>query len=712
MQPAGGSEFRNHEGDMSVNASAAEAAVRVYHIGATGSGPASSQAGLGGRRVSRMPAGQGLSLRASRQGQAADGAGGAGQSGRTRAGQSGRTRRVTLSVSAPGSSKKTVPSDVGARDEKSQPAVAGNGWVPPAKAKPPERSDGQSHYLLTAPLWVTPERHAERCRAERQLKAFLRRPDTPENVKRVLAIAFHFVGAVERDTLWADGELKKIRVEPLSDARRSSLISLLAGFDQQEPWLRKKLGALNESGVLGPAAVETLEELLGELWQSFHDARRHQQSISSPWAGALRRVVAKLPLGKAHTVAVDSGVIPGTALGGRMVRGYPAECIADPRSLARFSHVQDLEQTILTGAKAERLFMGLRHSFFDAGELNCKLLSRLPVEELKALHGELITEMYPEDRFGSEQLRYACDHKASVEALLRPKRIQGYAAVLQVWASLKMATEVVAAALVANEDTYQSALSGEIVDLSLFVVAMVTDDDLAAWSNQMCAFLTTDGRAGPKRLYVRGPDGEQRAVSANVDIRQFLLSAQQEQIACPDHLKRQVELLLGPLNSPDLGGDLKVRLDVFDGCRVQTRERLLELASEHSRTKPAQGGSGDVQDRRQEFSTLTTVLQGFETHLCALESTGRQLKAMLNPDGTWPSGETGHRKAAARLALLAKLMGGTPVLSCAAGSKFTERLDPSIKFLATVAANCEGTLPPVGQDRELWAQARGKFRPQ
>ena len=81
---------------------------------------------------------------------------------------------------------------------------------------------------------------------------------------------------------------------------------------------------------------------------------------------------------------------------------------------------------------------------------------------------------------------------------------------------------------------------------------------------------------------------------------------------------------------------------------------------------------------------------------------------MLNENA---GGAEDQRAAAARFALIAHLMGGIPLLSCASGMDFTRELDAEIKFLATVADSREGHLPPIGRGPGTWDHARGAFTP-
>ena len=68
--------------------------------------------------------------------------------------------------------------------------------------------------------------------------------------------------------------------------------------------------------------------------------------------------------------------------------------------------------------------------------------------------------------------------------------------------------------------------------------------------------------------------------------------------------------------------------------------------------------------------------------------------------------------AAARLALVAYLMGETPLLSCSTDRDYNKRLDAEVKILATVTDCRGGQVPPAHLDTDTWDSARTEFRGQ
>ena len=92
----------------------------------------------------------------------------------------------------------------------------------------------------------------------------------------------------------------------------------------------------------------------------------------------------------------------------------------------------------------------------------------------------------------------------------------------------------------------------------------------------------------------------------------------------------------------------------------------------------------------------------------ALEQAGRQLKALWAEHNRWPAGADAY-PAAARLSLVAYLMGETPVFSCASGRDCNKRLDTEAKILATVTDCQGGQVPPADLDTGIWDTARAAF---
>ena len=169
--------------------------------------------------------------------------------------------------------------------------------------------------------------------------------------------------------------------------------------------------------------------------------------------------------------------------------------------------------------------------------------------------------------------------------------------------------------------------------------------------------------------------------------------------------------LLGDENSPELGGEVMAGIGALNAARRELDEIEDDYNEDHTRAARDRGADhpetleiGSIHSRVKE--DLELIARRART----LEEAGKQLKALWLVEGDWPAGSDTHRHAAARLALVAHLMGETPLLSCMSDKDLTEQLDSEVKFLAAVADNQDGQLPPVDLDRVVWGSARSDFR--
>ena len=112
---------------------------------------------------------------------------------------------------------------------------------------------------------------------------------------------------------------------------------------------------------------------------------------------------------------------------------------------------------------------------------------------------------------------------------------------------------------------------------------------------------------------------------------------------------------------------------------------------------------------RNRVTVLQAEMARLEKNARALEQAGQQLKDLWAEQEKWPTGADAYG-AAARLALVAYLMGETPVLSCPSGRDYNKRLDAEVKVLATVTDCRGGQVPPPDLDTDVWDTARAAFR--
>ena len=429
-----------------------------------------------------------------------------------------------------------------------------------------------------------------------------------------------------------------------------------------------------------------------------------------PWRGIVKRVEVPLREGSASTALVESRVVPGTAFGSCFEHGYSWEPDAPLVEKILSGNVPHLAQTRLTGATGETLFRGLHQGFMGLPGISRATLRALPPDDLSRLIGTLIPHR------GADETPEA--YVSRVEALcLVVKQSWLYAGSvalnLRILTGLHMAMESAAAALCSDPAGLRRTLDEEAAEIKLFGVSLLTSSDFAQWCYHYVERFTWPS---PRQisLKLRGTCREPCRISAIVNVRQFALSVEEQgpDFTAYPGLNRYVVRLLGEMNSSALGGDARGRVE---DLRARVRELGGELAAagyRQVRTLPprALGYRGGPQPGNR-VAALQAELVRLEKNARALEQAGRQLKNLWMEQDQWPTGADAYR-AAARLALLAYLMGETPVLSCASGRDYNRRLDAEVKVLATVTDCQGGQVPPADLDTDTWDTARAAFREQ
>ena len=649
---------------------------------AGGAGPSQEGRGIGSRRVSTVPEGSG--------------------------------------ARAPGAAVQHESSLEAASVREAQPG-----------ALPQERPAAESHRRGELPErervfralglpWLTAEQNAQRGTMDRRLEQIWNREEIPPRLKDELSGVANSVSATERLVLDAHTLLQRSGTELLTvagwEGSGSSVSRLRAGLGQDQLLMRARLERSAEGDALPPEAGS----LLRELQQRLDSALRYLNSDDAGWDAVVRHVEARLPIpapsGVASTTGVEvhSIVVPGTALGTCFVEGYPAGGGRDRFSAARYMHVHGLAQTVLNNSSARTLYSGLRHGIIDAEELDGPLLAVLPDEDLQSLVGEFIFgagDPVPAGRTRARQINDRCG-----EIRESTVRAASDAVAIRMEACKHMATESALAALVTEPRKLGRALAGNVVEVRLFALSLLTRDDYNSWCAQQRAFAELD-QEGPVELQVCGldADGAAQTVQADIRVRQFVLAAGDQTLQpwAKQVGDDAVEMLLGPRHAPDLGGAIKASLDAKAARLARLSDRFVTMDQDHSRLVQERGAN-HPDARELEIKILELQQRRFrvEKRTHTLGDVGKQLKAMWIEAGELPRGREAHRMAAARLALAGRLMRETPVLICKSGRDFTRQLDPQIKFLATVADSLHGHLPLVEAQMETWKEARRAFSPQ
>ena len=505
--------------------------------------------------------------------------------------------------------------------------------------------------------WLTPElNEARREMAVRPAGPRRRRTADP-------SIAVSFLSEIERDIRRADALIERMRTELLTNAEWREMESLVRYYRQRVSGsrltLRELLYSLAQNEALSWQDACQLDESLETLVET-HD---YLGSGAFPWADLSRQhSLMRTDGADTHRMVLTSRVIPATAFGAYLAAGCPDAPGPNPPRHGQQVQVPHLLLTSLMEENGRTLFTGLRHAIIHAG-------------------------------IASSELEYTKEQ-----------------------ACRKLAVQTAAAALVADPEKFRSALEGNRVDLGLTSISLLRREDLGQWEDQYRAFAGLE-RTGPIALTVRNPEGKPQTVMANVRVRQFAVSANDEPLdgepvyenyrrCLPDTLER----LFGPGQSPGPGGEVEQKVDAMK-AHLRNWRGEIEEKRRANRRAIAEGGSGachallekskiEAEARERNFEVQRTR---------ALKDAAEQVKSVVTRDGGPPAGSEGLEKVAARIALVTHLTGEMPLLNCTAGHSFTQHLDSEIKWLAAAAAIDKGKLPPLDIDSRVAAMHWQEF---
>ncbi|MCY4325637.1 MAG: hypothetical protein OXC81_06410, partial [Betaproteobacteria bacterium] len=243
-------------------------------------------------------------------------------------------------------------------------------------------------------------------------------------------------------------------------------------------------------------------------------------------------------------------------------------------------HLSNLASTKLANSAGKTVFSGLRHGIIDAYTITPKKLAKLTDDRLAQLHANTLA--------GDAQWnQWAAAHgggstKADIE-LIRGNSDAAKLATdrAREIANLNAAKELVRAAIVDNQFLYQSATSGQPVDVTLDSVSLVTPDyarsllgmsgserEMQAGQRAALAELTRQ----PFDLQLRDKNGNPHTVTVKLDARDFNFGVNSYSLTKGSKVpffkklmgwdaadKRNSELLtkmIGPINDPALGGEV------------------------------------------------------------------------------------------------------------------------------------------------------------
>lgn len=570
--------------------------------------------------------------------------------------------------------------------------------------------------------WLTRNQQDRRLAMGKRLTAHLERTDVAPPLKQKLREAIDIVDELEKDILNTDALLKDIRTRPMCSDAWLELSDLHARHHKRLPEILARLqDRLSHLVAIGGLSQED-SRLFEESLQRLGDTHAYLFSDDLPWADISRRLETGLRTVHGRNAVVFSRVLPPSVFEAHLPQGTGAKDRTGATQSPGYGQTTVLEWTTLDSYAPAHLFEALRHSVIHAEDLDPRQLAGRSEDQLRTLVGDLLLprlEIANETRSHEQLIAHHC---REIRAGGNPA--QAHAEAMQRQAYRNLAREIIAATLVIDPERFEDGLAGETEKLSLFNIALLTPEDLPKYSYQQAAFAyfdepssLPDSQRTPVALRVRDPHGEPRIILAKVQVRQFALSANGEPLQLEprarDMQAKAVERLLGPTASADLGGEVRARVDAWRAQISSLRPALEELRQPEYAPAPNQGLSQFAAETASRLLVHECNLNQRERSVIALEEAGRQLKAMWRRERDWPAGIDASRQAAARLALIAFLMGHeTPVLSCAKGKDFTRALDAEIKFLATVADALEGYVPPADRLPDALSPIRAAFTPQ
>ena len=557
---------------------------------------------------------------------------------------------------------------------------------------------------VTKAPWLTARQNEQRRELHARLAEWLERVDVDSERKAEVNEAVRLVSRIEEGLSRAEQLLQEMHSRLLTESEWSELTFLVeqarANTQSRVGNATDRLDGLVKRGALRSAEADSLKASLQRLVA----AHEFLSARELPWRGIVTRVEVPPGEGSAPAALAESRVVPGTAFGRSFARGYSFDANAGWFERALDAHVPCLAQTTLTGARGQMLFRGLHRGFIGLPLVDPTAIMALPFPDLSRLvsatglarHWSVSLETY------LARVEQCC-------LKIRYQRGAAYRAgsIIKDRAGAAMVMESAAAALCSNPAQLQRALGGEAAEIKLFDVSLLTGSDFLPWRHHYDEQRGWESRQQVS-LNLCGPDREPHRISANATVRLFALSLEDQWYDFRGYsgLDQCVVRLLGEMDSRKLGGDALARVE---GLRARVRDLGGELAAAgHERARSLPPGAlehpGGLPAGNHVIA-LQAETSRLDRQARALEQAAQQLKDMWRIPAEWPTGADAYG-AAARLALVAYLMGETPVLSCASGTDYSRRLDAEVKILATVTDCRGGHVPPADLDMAAWDAAR------
>lgn len=343
------------------------------------------------------------------------------------------------------------------------------------------------------------------------------------------------------------------------------------------------------------------------------------------------------------------------------------------------AHVPNLAQTKLVDEKGNVLVSALRHGILDPYDIDGKAIQKLPDRQLHDMLNDLVVEdpldddpeLSEEDR---QDLRTALVDDYAQKVRSDDVFATKIAEEMREQSSKLMAAELLSAAIANDPAKLQEALSTGKVEMNLGSVSLVTPDylrhKLHEGKNER-TMLTNQTNAlkwlaenPPIQIVLRDDKGEGKIVDVTAKVRTFNFGVNKGGVnmQAPFHKLMgwdfaaklndpELEKLLGPADSPGLGGD--------------AYQRAQEM------------GNSEDEAVRKKGTILTQVAS--------------QIKRIWADRSFKTSGNEPY-KMVTRLSYALNLMGETPLFNCKSGKDRTGQLDSELKNMAATA-NITGQVP-------------------
>ncbi len=253
----------------------------------------------------------------------------------------------------------------------------------------------------------------------------------------------------------------------------------------------------------------------------------YQQGLSQalnerPWPVIDKQVACTIEGRKRNLRSV---ITPASSQSAKLAKPYAGGGIASP-TRSQYAHPVNLAESVLRNEQGQTLYRGWRMGVLDSYDITPKHLRRMSDRQI----GEMIIDLRsptassdPSDPlFGSPAVLTKRARASSAGA----KKLAG---ALRQAAADTMAKDMAATMLAANPVLYRRALAGEVVDLPVSSVSLMTPDHIrrgksaekTMLAHQQRALTKLANQGEPLTLTSRNPQGELRQVRLRARVRQF-----------------------------------------------------------------------------------------------------------------------------------------------------------------------------------------------